>query len=397
MLRMAKTTVLVAPLTALGLLGLWFGGCDSPVDSDTQVTIKGRLLLPDGTPATNLTVYVQKSDVEPISFNWAIGTLVNEDVQPFLSVMTDSDGRFSFQFTGKEANAGNGLWAAYFKVYATKGDGEDPMAVATPPFTFSNQDPNRDIPDMRFIQLQAANVTIDEAAKTVKVTWDRQALPESVDKILVQVAASDWVAEVEDDSFELPLAAIEPCLASIEAGTCTPLPGDAVRVTVLTDDVLYRTNWQAFVKANPLGAGLKFTAEDDSSGTTCSGLPLYKLNDGKNDPMLVGDFGKNASQEDLKCLQFHLPESRELTWFFLHSALLFEHKQVTIKVSTSSAETPADADFTEWGSFPLANQRFWHANLVLQGPRPNVSWLRVELQSTSDKPLWFALGEVSLY
>lgn len=373
-------------------------GCENPVDEDITLTITGRVLLPDGTPATGLLVHVQKSDYDAISFDWAIGTLINEDVEPFRSATTDSDGRFYFSFTGKEANAGSGLWAAYFKVWSTKGDGEQPMAVATPAFTFTNSQPDREVPDMRFIQFTADNVVYDTTSQTLKVTWEREALPDTLNKIVVQMGASDWVAEADDEGFELPLAALEPCLASVEAGTCTPLPGDTVRITVLTDDLMYRTNWQAFLGANPKGTGINYSsADDDSSGATCTGLPLYKLNDGKNDPMLVSDFAKNASQEDVRCLQFDLKQAYDLSWFFLHGGLMLEHKQVTVRISTSTQETPNDASFTEWGRFSLANNQFWHVNLQLLGPRAGARWVRVELDGPADKQLWFALGEITLY
>ena len=372
--------------------------CETPVDSDVTLTITGRVLLPDGSPAVGQLVQVQKSDLEPISFNWVIGNVINEDVEPFKTTTTDTEGRYSFSFLGKEANSGNGYWAAYFRTYAVKGDGEAPMAVATDSFTFSSSAPDKAVPDMRFIELDATNVVADKTADVLRVTWDRDKLPQDANLLVVQVGAADWVAEVDGESWELPLAALEPCIASIDAGTCTPLAGDAVRITVIAGDLNYRTNWQAFVQANTKGTGINYTSpDDDSSGTTCSGMPLYKLNDGKHDVVLSSDFGKNASQADLRCLQFPMGEARDLSWFFLHNGLVFEHKQVTVRVSTSTSDTPDAPTYTEWGRLSMADQQFWQLNMQLKGPRPGVKWLRIEMDGPADKTLWFGLGEVTVY
>ncbi|MBM4352583.1 MAG: hypothetical protein FJ109_02125 [Deltaproteobacteria bacterium] len=377
-------------------------GCQPPVSDEAVVTIEGRVLNQDGTPASGIYVRLVKSDLDVLDADWVVGHIVNTDTKPFRDVKTAEDGSFLFELQGADANAKNQAWAAYFVAYAVHpehdAENDKRLAVATDSFSFSNQNLNKVIPDMRFWDLAPDAVTVD--ADKVTVTWENTDLEPEDGRYLVHFEGTQWLEEVKGNTFSLPLIALEPCEAPVvdSPETCTVKTKHMVEVVSLADGLRYRTAWHTFDATNPKGMGIWYRADDNTSGRTCSGKVVFDLNDGKfSGANAVYQKDAPTTAEEMRCFQFDLGKPYVLDDIFLQNGSLWFHKDARIEFFVSDKDAPQDADWAQIDQWEGKDNRFAHFNLRIPGNGETARWLKVELTDIGAKASLACLGELVVY
>ncbi len=377
-----------------------FSGCDPAVSDEATVTVEGRLLYQDGTPASDVFVRLNKTDLDILDVDWVVGNIVNQDKTPFKSARTDSEGHFLFEFSGAEANNNNQMWAAYFVVYAIHPD--DPashLAVASDSFSFNNQSLNKVVPDMRFWDIPTGGLTISDT--DVTVSFEATDLAPENGTYLVYFADTAWTAEVKGTSFSLPLYALEPCTESVkdDPSECVPKTTHAVQIISLADGLRYRSAWHTFEATNPEGLGLWFRDPDDNrSASTCSGKVLYDLNDGKfSGENAIAVTGGGVTQQDLQCIIVDLQEPAVLSRLLLHNGTMLNHKDAVLDISTTNDEDPDTATWQLQSTWEGTDQRFWNVNLDVDLKDTPARFVRLQLADKGGEQSWFYLGEISLF
>lgn len=403
-MRFRSTFHLVTLFVALATLGigsfLQMQGCTPPVSDEATVTVSGRVLYQDGTPASDLFVRLKKTDLNILDVDWVVGSIVNTDATPFLDARTDAEGNYEFTFSGAEANSANQLWAAYFVVYVIHPDDDsEQLAVASDSFSFSNQETHFEVPDMRFWDLSDTAVSVTDDAVTV--TLEPSQLPPEGGTYIVYFPGTEWTAEVQGTTFSLPLTALEPCTASVanDVSECSTRTQHSVQVVSLADGLRYRSRRLVFAATNPKGMGLWYRQEgDNSSGQTCSGMSLFDINDGKfsgENAVQVQDNG--MKKEDFRCLVLDLGSQVKLGTAYVHNAAVWFHKDARIEFSTSTDEDSETASWTSWNVWEGKSQRFWNVNLELDGAGREARLIRIEFTDIAEKAFWQRIGEFVVY
>ncbi len=377
-------------------------GCQPPVSDEAVVTIEGRVLNQDGTPAAGIYVRLVKSDLDVLDADWVVGHIVNTDETPFRDVKTAEDGSFLFELQGADANAKNQAWAAYFVAYAVHPDhdaqNDKRLAVATDSFSFSNQNLNKVIPDMRFWDLAGDAVKVE--ADKVTVSWENTDLAPEDGKYLVHFEGTEWLAEVQGNSYSLPLSALEACESPVKDAPeeCTAKTKHMVEVISLADGLRYRTAWHPFDATNPKGIGIWYRAEDNTSGRTCSGKVVFDLNDGKySGANAVFQKDADTTVDEMRCFLFDLGKVYELEDIFLQNGSLWFHKDARVEFFLSDKEAPEDADWAQLDLWEGKDNRFAHFNLQIPGNGESARWIKIEFTDIAAKSSLAWLGELVVY
>lgn len=256
-----RNLLLVSSAFAIVLAAL---ACEPAVSDDATVTVDGRALNVDGTPLADQEVSLWRSAVPLFDSDGAVGLLIDVGT-PFRTVKTDAEGRYHFELSGSQANAGQAAWAAYFAVTITQGS-DKMLGVASDEFHFSNQDLAHALPDMQL--WDAGDVTI--ADDSLVFSWDPTSTPDDLDAYLLNVDGGIWGEFTQAQS--------------ITASTLV-LPSDATthrfQVVALGNKLRYRTSFKTFEASNPRGAGIDYKQADagNISATDCVGGNLFDLND----------------------------------------------------------------------------------------------------------------------
>jgi hypothetical protein len=377
-----------------------FSACQPPVSDEAIVSVEGRVLDVDGTPMTNVTVRLVKTDVNVLDADWVVGHIANTDKKPFREAETDENGEYYIEFLGADANAGNQLWAAYFVAYVIHPDDPDShMAVASDSFQFSNQALSKSVPDLQLWDLPADGVVIDE--EFVTISFEDSPVAPATGRYIIHIEGTEWTAEADGTTYQIPLTALEPCLAPIvdDPATCEPKGDHRLQVIALADGIRFRTAWHSFHAENPQGPGLWYRNPDDNtSGRTCSGKVLFDLNDGKfsgANSVQVLDQGMTA--EDFRCITIDLQQEVQLDEVFLHNAAVWFHKDARIKFQIAATEEPVEADWTELREVDGAENTYPMMNVHLAAIDAPARHLRIKFVDIGDKPFWQRIGEISIY
>jgi len=377
-------------------------GCQPPVSDEAIVTIEGRVLNQDGTPASGIYVRLVKSEVDVLDADWVVGHIVNTDTTPFRDMKTAADGTFLFELEGADANSKNQAWAAYFVAYAVHPDhdaqNDKRLAVATDSFSFSNQNLNKVIPDMRFWDLAPDAITVD--ADKVTVAWESTDLAPEDGKYLVHFEGTQWLGEVKGNTYSLPLAALEPCESPVKDGPeeCKVKTKHMVEVVSLADGLRYRTAWHMFDATNPKGMGLWYRADDNTSGRTCSGKVIFDLNDGKfSGANAVFQKDAGIKVEEMRCFLFDLGKTYVLDDIFLQNGSIWMHEDARIEFFVSDKEVPQDADWAQIDQWEGKDNRFAHFNLQIPGGGETARWLKFEFTDIAAESYLAWLGELVVY
>ncbi len=378
----------------------FFAACQPPVSDEAIVSVEGRVLDVDGTPMTNVTVRLVKTELDVLDADWVVGHIANTDKKPFRETETDESGEFYIEFAGADANAGNQLWAAYFVAYVLHPDDPDShMGVASDSFQFSNQNLAKSVPDLQLWNVPEGGVVVDD--EFVTITFDESPVAPENGRYIIHVDGTEWTAEVDGTTYQLPLTALEPCLSPVldDPTTCEPKSDHRFQIIALADGLRFRTAWHSFTAENPRGLGLWYRNPDDStSGYTCSGKVLFDLNDGKfsgANSVQVLDQGMTA--EEFRCITIDLQEEVQLDEVFLHNAAVWFHKDARIKFLISASEEPTDADWTELRQVDGADNVYPMLNVHLETIDAPARHLRIEFVDVGDKPFWQRIGEISIY
>ena len=387
---LAVTVFAVWPITS---------GCDTALSEDVTITLSGRVLLADGSPAKGLTVKLLKTDLDTLGVDWVVGVLVNEDAKAFLETTTDDNGNYNFSFSGKEANSKNGYWAAYFVAYVTDGTVDDsPGMVATDSFTFSDQEPSREMPDMRFLTLPTDAVSIGQAKGTFTVKWEATDLAPEGGRYIINLANSSWVAETKETTYTLPLSSLAPCTNLKQGGGCQEALFEAVRVFSLADGLRYRSNWAPVAATNPKGIGfVPQVPEGETYFKTCSGQPLKMFIDGVYHPVSSLDWGNNLQVSDLSCVEFDLGSAKALTEIYVHAGSIWNHGDSTVTLSATDKDAPTAADYQVLGTYQGSERRFWYFDQRLDASTKPIRFFRMQVENAENSTMWAGLGEVSFY
>lgn len=397
----AIAALLALPAISVMLIGEGpYFGCQAPVSDEATVTLSGRLLLTDGTPASGIAVKLHKTDLDVLDVDWLVGTIVNTQAKAFKETTTDSNGEFYFEFGGAEANAKNNNWAAYFVAWAAIGDGTDkPMAIATDSFQFSNNNLDVDLGEIAFWDMGDVPVTV--SANEVTFDWPESERAPEQGKYVLYVDGTAWTEEVEGTTFSLPLTALEPCEGPVsdDAEECVTKTEHKVHLVSLTDGMRYRTAWHSFSVANPRGVGVWYRDPDDNtSGRTCSDKNLFDLVDGKfSGESAVQVMGGGVDAEDFRCLVLNLRGEVTLDELFIHNATVFDHKNAVIELLTASAEEPAEGDWEVLSTWEGGENRFWNLNLQIPGEQRAARWLKIQFTDEKGTPTFARIGEISIY
>lgn len=377
-----------------------FLACQPPVSDEAIVSVQGKVLDVDGTPMTNVTVRLVKTDLDVLDADWVVGHIANTDKKPFREVETDENGDFYIEFDGADANAGNQLWAAYFVAYVLHPDDPDShLGVASDSFQFSNQSLAKTVPDLHFWDIPEGGVVVDD--QTATITFEESSMAPKDGRYIVHVEGTEWTAEVTGTSYQLPLTALEPCVFPVasDPATCEAKTEHRLQIISLADGLRYRTAWHSFTAENPKGLGLWYrNPTDNTSGRTCSGKVLFDLNDGKfsgtNSVQLL-DQGMTA--EEFRCIIIDLQQDVQLEEVFLHNAAVWFHKDARIKFLISAIAEPTDGDWTEVLHVDGANNTYPMLNVHLDAIDAPARHLRIEFVDVGDKPFWQRIGEISVY
>lgn len=376
-----------------------FSACQPPVSDEAIVSVQGQVLDVDGTPMSNVTVRLVKTDLDILDADWVVGRIANTDKKPFREAETDENGEYYIDFSGAEANAGNQLWAAYFVAYVLHPDDPDShLGVASDSFQFSNQNLEKSVPDLHFWDIPEGGVVVDE--EFVTITFDESPAAPENGRYIVHVDGTEWTAEVAGTSYQLPLSALEPCLSPVvdDPADCEPRTDHRVQVISLANGVRFRTAWHSFSAENPEGIGLWYRNTDNTSGRTCSGKVLFDLNDGKfsgANSVQVLDNGMTA--EDFRCIVIDLQQEVQLDEVFLHNAAIWFHKDARIKFLIAATEEPGDADWTELRQVDGADNVYPMLNVHIEAIGAPARHLRIEFVDVGDKPFWQRIGEISIH
>jgi hypothetical protein len=285
--------IALTTLTLLtGLLGAL--GCEPPVSDEATLTITGRVLNADGTPAANQKVDLYKSDLPLFESDTLIGYSIAVGT-PFQTAQTDADGNYRIVLSGAEANTSSQKFAAYFGVSVTQGSDRQ-LAVASYSFQFSNQDLSEALPEMRFWDSGAVAVEGEE----LTFTWDAPPTPTRSGEVHVALPGV-WLDAVEGGRYSLSTLAL-------------PFEGEAqgFELIAVSDQLRYRTSLKPFTASNPRGAGLDYSQplNNNISGTDCEGKNLFDLNDG----IFAGDSGVElfgqSTRDGARGVQGGLPPGR---------------------------------------------------------------------------------------
>jgi hypothetical protein len=394
----STTTMLLATMWLLISPG-FFSGCIAPVSDEAIVSVSGKVLDVDGTPMAGVTVRLVKTDLNVLDADWVIGSIANTDKTPFREIETNANGEYFVEIEGKDANAGNQLWAAYFAVYVLHPD--DPvehLGVASDSFQFSNQKLTRTVADLHFWDIPENGISVGD--DSVTFTWEPTQQEPEGGIYLVHVEGTDWTEEVKGTTFSLPLSALEPCTGPVkdDPSECTAKTEHKVQLVSLADGVRYRTAWHTFTATNPKGMGLWFRNSDNTSGKTCSGKNLFDLNDGKfsgTNSVQYLDSGMSAA--DFRCLLIDLQQEIMLDEIFIHNGAVWFHKDARIKVLIASPDEPADSDWVELTEWDGAGFKYPNFNLHLPEVGQSARWLKIEYADVADKAFWQRIGEISVY
>ncbi len=394
----STAAMLVAAFSLLVGPGL-FSACQPPVSDEAIVSVQGRVLDVDGTPMANVTVRLVKTDLDVLDADWVVGHIANTDKQPFKEVETDENGDFYIEFEGAEANAGNQLWAAYFVAYVLHPDDPDNhMGVASDSFQFSNQALAKTVPDLHFWDL--ADDAIQVGADSVTITFDDSPVAPEGGRYIVHVEGTEWTAEVEGNSYELPLSALEPCTAPVKDGPeeCQARVEHRVQVISLAKGIRFRTAWHTIDAQNPKGIGLWYRGDDNTSGHTCSGKVLFDLNDGKfSGTNAVQYLDEGMTHDEFRCIVIDLRQHINVEEIFVHNAAIWFHKKARIKFFLSDADEPTDADWVELDEFEGAGNTYPMLNHHLPAINQVARHFKVEFVDVDGSPFWQRIGEISVY
>ncbi|GEM_PF-4190166 len=403
MKRIIAGTVLLAAVLIAGAL---FGpGCEPPVSDEATVRAFGVLLNTDGTPAAGVTVRLQKTDALGLDLDVSVGSIVNADATAFKQVTTDAQGYYEFVMSGAEANVQSGSFASYFFVYAVSPtDLYNQLAVATEAFHFSNQNLDKEMPELRFWDLEPAAVTTND--QTVKVTWADTPVAPKNGRYLVIFGNGSWAQEVDGNSLEIPLTALQPCINPVvdSPDKCQPLKTHAVQVISLAEGIRYRTAAHLFDAENPKGIGVWYRmdqAGDARSAETCSGKAIFDVNDGvfwgpEGTAKLVGQEGLSAA--DLRCLRVDLGNLHQLSEIWMHNATVLAAEKAIVEVSVTP-DDPADpaAVWTVAGQWTGAEQSMWYSYIHVETDA-TARGIRFQFTDTEQsEPFWIEIGEISIY
>ncbi len=395
--------VLVIPLLSHVFLGHGaYLGCQMPVSDEAVCVVGGYVYDVDGQPVANANVNLHKTNLDVLGFDWLIGAIVNADSSSFRDTYTDSEGYFEFSFSGAQANSSNQAWAAYFVLWASDPDDpSDRRAFATDSFQFSNQQPEIHYPSLRFWELEEEAIVLD--GESVTVSWpDSPLLPED-NRYLLRIEGTEWVAEVDGNSYSIPYTAFEPCSNSLvdADSVCEKLIERKVMLVALAKGIKYRTSWNLFDVDNIDGVGHWYRDPDNnSSGKTCSSKLLYDLNDGKfsGENAAALFYTDEISEEESNCIVIDLQETVSLWELYLHNGLVWFHDESFVEFQYTTAEEPLAADWETLHLEDLSENRFWNTNIHVPCAGEEARYLKILLYgSDSVQPSWFQIGELSVF
>lgn len=368
--------------------GLWWialavvalaAACEPPVSNEASLTVEGRLLGVDGEPMANQTVKLWKSDIPLFEENLLLGVAI-EAGTPFRTVTTDAQGRYTFELKGAEANTGGQRFAAYFAVSADQGSDKS-LAVASPQFSFSNQDLNQSIPDLQFWDDGAVAVEGEQ----MSFSWGATPTGADGQEYILVVDEGIWSEGTSGKELALPTGAL-------------PADKDTHRFLVLAlrDGIRYRTSYKTFTASNPRGAGLDYKQVDNNniSATDCDGNNLFNLNDGQ----FAGAEGEENFQtspgDAARCVNISLKEPTALSDLFVHNGWItgLENASVTI----SARPEGGDWELLDSQDGAQASLNFYYRHLDL-ADADSATYKDIKIEILGGNARFSQLGEVVLY